>query len=185
MAAPWFVPPPATRALTAAFAAAAFAVRPAPTVAVLAKLTTPTRLPFAITPLSAPSVSSSSLSMRPFAAAFRSTSLAPAMLPERSSTSTTSCGVPWIELSPTSLTVTVTSPLHGICSVPRDLLAVTVPLVAAAVPASAAATSIASATPAPTRTRNLLPSSQTFELMTLPLPQVAAPSATAGRVRPS
>lgn len=93
----WLVGPPAVRASTAASRSATEVISWVSAVAVPAKLTMPMRLPEPMIPSAVPSVASSMISMKVFAPTFRSARGWPAMLPERSSTSTMSVGL--VEMS--------------------------------------------------------------------------------------
>ena len=88
----WLVLPPADRASTASFRVSTEVMSAASTEAVSAKLTIPIRLPEPIYPSCTPSVASSMMSIKVLAPSFMLASGAPAMLPERSSTSTMSVG---------------------------------------------------------------------------------------------
>lgn len=109
----WLVSPPAEMPSTAALSVATEVISCASTLALLAKLTMPMRLPEPIFQ-SELSVDSSIISMNVFAPAFIFASGAPVMLPERSKTSTISVGFETISGVAVSASVTFNVPSQSI-----------------------------------------------------------------------
>ena len=97
-------------------------------VAVSEKLTIPMELPFPIVPSWEPSVAWSMMSIKALAPSFMFSSGLPAMLPERSSTSTISVGLDEISGEAESARVTFSVPSQSICVTFICLFAFVIPI---------------------------------------------------------
>ena len=128
-ASPWLVLPLETKESTAAFRASTEVLRGASTWALLAKLTTPMRLPEPIWPSAAPPVASARMSMKVFAPSFMLARGVPAMLPERSRTRAMSVGLAMMLGAAVSARVTCRDPSQSTRRTLTVLLAFVTPIV--------------------------------------------------------